>query len=286
MPNVTFIRLLRVVKLVRVLRVVRVMRVFHQLRVLVTSIASSMGALFWSMVLLFVIELIAAIFMAQVLTLYMENEENDLAIRSECFRYFGTWARAMVTVFEMTLAPPTWSKIGRLLIFEVHGAFIIFFALYLSGVSFAVIRVITAIFLKETLEAAKNDKAIVFEEKMRQKKKYIGKLREVFTKVDADGSGQLSLVEFQEVIQDDEVRQVLADLELDVHEVQGLFALLDTGDGTISFDEFISGVMRLRGSAKSVDLMTLLFENKKILDRLSELHSEVLHCRKLLDEEG
>jgi len=295
MPNVTFIRLLRIVKLVRVLRVVRVMRIFHQLRVLVHSITASMGALGWSMVLLFVIQIIASIFMAQVLGTYLDGEQKmkdevgttsiDWDSIEQIYAHFGTWSRAFITMFEITLAPGTWSRIGRVLSFEVSGWYAIFFGIYLAMVSFAVIRVITAIFLKETLDAAKNDREIVLTERMRQKNKYIGHLREVFEKVDRDGGGHLSFEEFSEVISDEEVKSWLSMLELDVHEVTGLFQLLDSGDGTISFEEFISGIMRMKGSAKSVDLVTLLFENKKIMDKLNSLVSTMGSIERRLEDE-
>merc|ERR1719421_418096 len=76
-PNMTFIRLIRVLKLVRVLRIVRVLKFFYQLRVLFTAIRSSLGALGWSMVLLGVIELIAAIFITQSLQPYLRDEAVD-----------------------------------------------------------------------------------------------------------------------------------------------------------------------------------------------------------------
>merc|ERR1711959_173416 len=131
-------------KLVRVLRVVRVMRIFHQLRVLVHSIASSIGALGWSMVLLFVIQLIASIFMAQMIATHLEGkvEDSDGTIiiyhhfgpvddLAAIYHHFGTWTRAFITMFEITLAPGTWSRIGRLLIFGVSGWFALFFMIYL-----------------------------------------------------------------------------------------------------------------------------------------------------------
>ena len=40
---------------------------------------------------------------------------------------------------------------------KVHRLFVLFFAVYITIIVFAALRVITAVFLRDTLEAAKND---------------------------------------------------------------------------------------------------------------------------------
>ena len=52
------LRVARLAKLAKVFRVMRVLRAFKHLRILVNTIAHSVGALMWSMTLLFVFELI------------------------------------------------------------------------------------------------------------------------------------------------------------------------------------------------------------------------------------
>ena len=58
--------------------------------------------------------------------------------------------------------------------------------------------------------------------------------------MDTDASGTISLEEFNHVLAIEEVRGLLMVLELEVEEVSGLFQLLDGGNGTISYDEFIA----------------------------------------------
>merc|ERR1719436_257961 len=58
-------------------------------------------------------------------------------------------------------------------------------------------------------------------------------------------------------------------MELEVRETQGLFKMMDNGDGIISADEFVSGVLRLKGDAKSSDLQALYHDNKAISRELS-----------------
>ena len=74
-------------------------------QILVISIASSVGALAWSMVLLYIIQLLASIFIAQVSHDFQMDEDASLETRSFVFRYFGNRTSAMLTMFEMSLAP-------------------------------------------------------------------------------------------------------------------------------------------------------------------------------------
>ena len=63
------------------------------------------GALAWSMVLLYIIQLLASIFIAQVSHDFQMDEDASLETRSFVFRYFGNRTSAMLTMFEMSLAP-------------------------------------------------------------------------------------------------------------------------------------------------------------------------------------
>ena len=49
----------------------------------------------------------------------------------------------------------------------------LFFLLYITVIVFAVLRVITAIFVKETLEVASNDAELMVQERMRKKQSYV-----------------------------------------------------------------------------------------------------------------
>merc|ERR1712054_246758 len=173
--NVAVLRLIRLLRLAKVLRVVRVMKEFKSLRVLVAAVVNSVGALGWSMTLLFVLELVGAIFMAQVIQPFMDrvpgnDEEADL--QKFIWNSFGTWTNAMFTIFEITMAPGGFIKYRRLYE-EVHALFGMFFVLYVCVVTFAVVRVITAMFLKATLSASDSEDHDTAQQKSEHWSKYI-----------------------------------------------------------------------------------------------------------------
>merc|ERR1711907_362176 len=90
---------------------------------------------------------------------FMEEESTDPEsqdLQKFIWTSFGTWTNAMFTIFEITMAPGGFIKYRRLYE-EVHALFGAFFVLYVCVVTFAVVRVITAMFLKATLSASDSE---------------------------------------------------------------------------------------------------------------------------------
>jgi voltage-gated sodium channel len=272
LPNVTFLRLLRLVMLARVLRMVRVFSVFRHLRVLIHSIISSIGALMWSMLFLSLVHLITSILMTQSLQSWLNDPANDLDTKMFVYNRFGTFFRSCITLFEMTLAPGTWAKIGRVLIYDVNPIYVVFFSIYVPVVTFGITRVMTALFLRETFAAANSDKDMVLEEQIRGKKVQKENLQALFSKIDLDGTGRIKLDELQKALKDPRSATWMQILDVDVYEVVQLFQLLDKdGDGMVTFDEFSKGIMRLRGGAKSIDLISVLRQNAEMSNAIQAL---------------
>merc|ERR550532_2117622 len=109
--------------------------------------------------------------------------------------------------------------------------------------------------------------------KERAKKTHMKKIGALFDLADADGDGQIELAEFKEVLADKEVRTWLAAMELDIHDDDELFNLLDIDDsGSITADELVTGVSRLKGSAKNYDMVALQRGHTQIIGLLDSTH--------------
>merc|ERR1711874_126943 len=121
------------------------------------------------------------------------------------------------------------------------------------------------------MAAAAGDGEMAVMERMSKKEADIKKLSIIFS--DADGSGQIDYMEFQEMLDKPFVRAWLSVLELDVNDMNRAFAILDDGDGMVSFDEFIQGVLKMRGSAKGVDVFHLIAQSQKIIGQIEEMRA-------------
>merc|ERR1719161_1211395 len=124
------------------------------------AIYTGIGSLFWSFVLLVMIEVTAALFMTQILYDSITDENLDIEMRKFIYTYYGTTSRTTLTMFQITMAPGAWGSLGRPIIEEVSPGFAWFFILYVGGVSFAIIRIITALFLRQTLQVAASDEEL------------------------------------------------------------------------------------------------------------------------------
>lgn len=268
--NFSFARLLRLARVVRVLRIARIMRVFSALRVICKTVASSVAALFWSMIFLVVIIVVNAIFLASVLEDFIQDEENDWYAREWVYTHYGSAFRSSYTMFEATLSGG-WPNYARRLVEEVSGALAVYWMVYVMSVVFAVIRIITAIFLRETLKNADKDEEQQVAEDMRSKSTVVLALREMLLKSDKSGDGYFSQGEFDDLLLNREVTRVFHQLGVTAYEAEGLFYLLNIHQGEASVDEYLAGVLQLNNSGRSVDMVTLLYESWKIHRRIDDI---------------
>lgn len=263
--NVSFMRVVRIIRLFKTLQVVRTFRFFANLRVLVGAVAASFLALFWSMVLLTVVMLIAALSLSQLLGPSIRDEHKlTLPVREWVYRYYGTPARALYTVFEMTFSG-CWPNYARVLVEDVSSLYVIFFAIYIAGVVFALTRIITAIFLKDTMAIANNDADMQIQMKIKEKRTYATKLQQFFEEIDTSGDGYVNETEFETMLKHPRASAYLACLEIDASESRHLFHILDGGKGIVSSDDFVRGSLRLKGYARAQDQVMLMQELHHVL---------------------
>merc|ERR1719191_508148 len=97
--------------------------------------------------------------MTQILADAITDLDNgfDEKFRQWLYVHYGTTSRTVLTMFQITMAPGAWGVVGRPIIEEVSGAFAWFFVAYVGVVTFATIRVITSLFLRQTLDIAARD---------------------------------------------------------------------------------------------------------------------------------
>eukprot|EP00435_Cladocopium_sp_Y103_P046007 s497_g13.t1 len=127
-----------------------------------------------------------------------------------------------------------------------------------------------AVFLKDTLEAAQNDHELQLLHQLKKKAEYVKKLEHIFQTID-DGNGIIKEERLLEVMADPQVMAHLQTLELDVHEGTALFHLLDNGDGEVTLDEFIDGILRCKGPARAVDQVAMRAEIRQMDAKISKV---------------
>merc|ERR1711912_56036 len=127
-----------------------------EFRILIDTLFASFRGLVWSVLLIAGIIFGSAILMAQVSLGFFDDASIPLETRTWLHDSFGSTARASYTMFEITFTGG-WIKYVRPAIFDVSMTFVLFLLPYVVAVNFAVMKVVSALFLKQTLAVAATD---------------------------------------------------------------------------------------------------------------------------------
>ncbi|CAK8990172.1 unnamed protein product [Durusdinium trenchii] len=261
---------MRALKSLRAIRMMRSFRLFRGLRLLVKACQCFLPSLCWAMVLLGVFMTMGALIMGNLLQSFVTDEEANFEDREWIWMRYGTAYRATYTLYEITFAG-NWPTNARPVMERVSHVFVIFFVLYITIIAFAVIRVISAVFLKDTLDAAQNDAEHLVVDRLRKKAEYVEKLEAIFRAIDDSGDGIITEARMNEILSNDKVAAYFQTLDLDVHEGAALFHLLDNGDGEVTLDEFIDGIMRCKGPARAIDQVAMHADLKQLDIKLAKM---------------
>merc|ERR1712241_1628771 len=199
---------------------------------------------------------------------YIIDNTNPHDKRQELFLYYGTFSRSFITMFEIHMA--NWATPCRIYLEtlgEIWGDIHVF---YRCIMGFALMNVIGAVFVQQTMSVVQNDNDIMILKKQKEAESYNNKLKSLFSALDKDNDGNLTRMEFDEITQDAELKVWMRALDIDPEDLEGLFDLLDTGDGVVSMDEFLIGATRVQGPARSIDVAHLLTGMSRLERMLEE----------------
>merc|ERR1719375_2099379 len=141
------------------------MRQFDSLYIMTTSIRGSFSVLTWTMVIITLLQSTLAFFLQYGCSTFITDAANDIGRRQEVFRYYGTFSRTLLTMFEITFGnfmPPC-----RALVENVGEGWMVWAVCHKLVVGFSVISVIMAVFMQETFKVAQSDDQILVNQKER-----------------------------------------------------------------------------------------------------------------------
>eukprot|EP00440_Ansanella_granifera_P018987 gb/GFBE01020633.1/.p1 GENE.gb/GFBE01020633.1/~~gb/GFBE01020633.1/.p1 ORF type:complete len:559 (+),score=155.45 gb/GFBE01020633.1/:1-1677(+) len=273
-PQLIYLRFVRTIRVFRAIRVLKFMKSFENLRVLVRTLGSTMDDLAWGMMLLLLIIIASGMLMVNLCQGFILNEQEDQTMRLWLFERFGSSGKAAYTLFEATFTG-TWVQSARPLIVDVNPGFAFFWVLYVTIVNFAVIRVIAALFLKQTLAVASEDAEKTARENMKKKEDFARNLRQIFQYADSSGDGLISFEEFHGMIKEPHVLELFMKLQLDLSDVSALFLILADEDGTASYDEFLKGAMAMKATARNLDIVSIKHEIDSVRRDVVKIHEQI-----------
>eukprot|EP00811_Abedinium_folium_P032570 NODE_5604_length_1753_cov_7.702952.p1 GENE.NODE_5604_length_1753_cov_7.702952~~NODE_5604_length_1753_cov_7.702952.p1 ORF type:complete len:430 (+),score=81.16 NODE_5604_length_1753_cov_7.702952:178-1467(+) len=274
--NPMLLRVLRLLRLVRLARMVKTFKALDSLQVLIGSMSACSSVLFWSGCVLAFILVMMSIFMNAMLASYMEVDgSGDLSLsdRQDLYVYFGSWSRSMYSMFEVTFG--NFIPVTRLLIENVNEGFGALLVFYRFLVGFSVVKVITGVFMHETFRVAASDDDLMVVQKLRATQKHAKQMKYLLTQLDTSLDGKLDRQEFYALMYNKRLRTWLASLDIEVDNLPLLFDFVDNGDGKVTMYELIQGLARLRGPARSIDLVGLVTRTQDLRERMIRVENRV-----------
>lgn len=272
--NLITLRLVRLAKLGRVARRVKTIKALDSLQVLIGSIVASMSVLCWASSFLFIVHMLVALGMNGLLMEYMENQSpEDPEAQRRVYAYFGTFTRAMITTFELTMG--NFVPVTRLLMESVNPWTALLMVAYKMIVGFAFVTVIRGVFMHETFKVAASDDDLMVVQKKRVVEKHQKQMSKLMSLTDENNDGIVTIEEFKQIMKNKQVRTWMAAMEVDVGDPEGLFELMDDGDGKLTLEEIACALSRLKGSARSIDLVAMRRDFGTLQDVLQDLCCKV-----------
>mmetsp|Transcript_35360 Transcript_35360/g.101685 ORF Transcript_35360/g.101685 Transcript_35360/m.101685 type:complete len:582 (-) Transcript_35360:140-1885(-) len=254
--NARFVSMLRFVRLLRLVRLVRLFKIFKELWLVANGLINAMKTLLWVCVMIFIVCYIAGIFT----TLWIGHNDS---IYDPYFRktgwdheiYFATVPRSLFTLFQVVTLDQWSDSIARHVIKNQPGM-IIFFLVIICIVTFGLLNIIVGVVVENALATAARDQNKMRKAKDRDRQLVFNQLRTIFEDADSDNSGTLTYEEVDLAIKKPEIYNKLRMIDFPVDDPQQIFDLLDYDEsGELTIDEFIEGCLRMKGTAKSKDLL-------------------------------
>eukprot|EP00928_Gymnodinium_smaydae_P087815 TRINITY_DN7200_c0_g2_i1.p1 TRINITY_DN7200_c0_g2~~TRINITY_DN7200_c0_g2_i1.p1 ORF type:complete len:651 (-),score=64.46 TRINITY_DN7200_c0_g2_i1:602-2554(-) len=260
--NLSFLRILRLLKMIKVLRMVRLMRMFREFRMLLNAIAGSLKAVFWALLLICVMSFIFGLVILQGVTGYL-RDYPDTEYRDLLQRSWGSVPASMLSLYKANTNGTDWAELGDILSYAggiYYGLFLIYIAFYTCVVT----NTITSLFVESTIAFAEKDTASIISDKLAHQEDYVRKLQTWFNAIDASKRGTITYDQFVGNVDDPAVLAFAQTLEIELLDLKQFFAVIScNGRRAVNLENFVLGCIKLKGMAKSMDLMSLMYSHRE-----------------------
>merc|ERR1712039_484065 len=177
---------------------------------------------------------------------------------------FQSLATSYFTCFRCWVAGDCTDSNGMpifVLVVQAYGWWFGVFYCFLTVLfSVALFNVIVAIYVENTVEAAKKNELVAKRARLTDEKMFNVKARQLVSCLMRHTDGVLHLMG---------VQQILRDLDVEDEEQHDLFDTLDVdGGGTLDLEELISGIAKLRGEARRSDIISVGLRVRSTQDEL------------------
>ncbi|CAE7506028.1 CACNA1I [Symbiodinium natans] len=287
----TVMRVLRVVRIVRVVRVIRIMRFFRELRMMIFSTVNSLKSVVWVILFLFGLFYMFGVAFTSAVVSYLDTLEMRKQSESATLQlHFGTLDVSILTLYMAMSGGQNWHVYYDSLATMKGGEFwCLLYILYITFAMFAVVNIVTGVFVDTALQSSKNDREVVVQEELEQKHDYLRQLHQLFQAIDENSEGRITREVLQQAFKHETILAFFSHLKIDVPDATTLFDLLDFDQsGAIDLEEFLHGCYQLHGEATHLEAKMMQAEVRfmkenlvSLVEDMRKVHAQLLFLKRL-----
>jgi len=248
----------RICRLLKLTRAVRMLRVFRTLWVLVRGIYSTLGLLFWTLVLFAMLFYLFAVMGVELIRSDGElqsDADSELAIIVQ--DKFGTISKAMLTMLQFTTMD-SWTSVAQPLIYA-RPYLAVYFLVFILISSVAFMNLVTATIVETSIQSSDDDWQTREAFEREQKRHIARELKALIELSDTDKSGTVTKDELRKAFDTDKVfhdHMLLFGEHWD--EISETFDMIDVGnDGSLTVTEFLEGMVDINTDKQLYLLMRI-----------------------------
>ncbi|CAJ1392078.1 unnamed protein product [Effrenium voratum] len=267
--TVLYLRVLRLCKFARVLRSLKVITAFRELAMMMESFRSCLAAMFWSLVLLIFLVFVCALLFAQGVSDGLAAAEVNSEMETVVKDHFGSVSLSMLSLYMAVTGGNDWSLYYWVLQ-ELGSVYHFLFIGYTFFFAFAIFNILTGIFVERAVAASLPDREQQILQERRKLLEQANDLRYLFSCMDLDASGQISLEEFLRCMKDPKIVAYMSSINVSVHDVQYLFKIVANQNDEVDIDRFVDGCMSIKGNASALDMQKQLYYIQELFQTLRD----------------
>lgn len=276
---------LRLLRLARLLRATKILRASQQLMVLLDSFSRVLNTLFWMVCCLTVMLWCAAVaaYMAVGGSDDFETAVDPFDTSGDPLKqfnnheYFGSMSRSFYSLFQIVTLSQ-WSDHMARPILEVYPVSAVFFLTLTLITSYSLMMGVAANVVQDSLMHSRSNEIAMKERQREQRMEKARYCQALFLAGDVDGSGELDVAELEEALMNDDIVAALEALEVPrrVFNAEALVAMLDfDGNGTVSYEELLEGVVKLDDDIAQKDYTLLAMRLNNLMMRAATLDRQL-----------
>lgn len=261
----------KMLKMMRVFRVLRVFRFLRPLSRLAVMIMDSIKSLIWAMFMMGLMTYVFAISITSQTAEWLASnfdisqpgwssamDPTRDRIQYAIWSHFGNLQKTIYTLFKTILGGVSWQDVSDPLL-DVGWLPVFLLLVYISFTVLAVLNVITGVFVDNAFKSASKQRPDSIQQEIDAREEYYLMISDFFEAIDEDLSGEITPVELGVFLDDPTMSAYFRVLGIDIDDPDRFVRLLDLDhSGAVNFEEFAEGCLKFKGSAKSVDMHTVL----------------------------